>query len=89
MFANEQTNERTCLLYTLSQARSVTENDFDNLVARLYILKANKIMEPNEMSSALSSECCTLHLTAAILKDTENRTIIFGLRHDNGNMIHI
>jgi len=80
MFANEQTNEMKCLLYTLSQAQRVIENYFDILVARFYILKANKIIEPHKTSSAVSLECYTLHsfvrnhpllsihnLTAAIL----------------------
>jgi hypothetical protein len=61
MFANEQTNEMMCLLYTISQDRRVTENYFDILVARFYILKANKIIEPHKISSALSLECYTLH----------------------------
>jgi hypothetical protein len=102
MLAKEQTNEMTCLLYAFLQARRVTENDFDILVARFYILKANKIIEPHKIPSALSLECYTLHsfvrklpilsthhLTAAILKDAENRSIIFGLRHDNANTIYI
>jgi hypothetical protein len=46
-----RTNEtRTYLLYTLSQAWRVTENDFDILVARFYILKTNEIIEPYKKS---------------------------------------